>query len=190
MKESVVSDSTFYIAFMSSNEIDNPKILTKILQKYKFHVGKLVLNEIAEKHKDILDHIRFRELVRITTEYNYAALLSIIGDKIFEKGEYECMAIAYQLYRKSELHSLILDDNPARRFVDRNIPDLSPFVKYSLRFIVDCCCAERRISSDETLTVLHRVKEAINNGSRPFNLTEKNIGVVNKLLDEVNECQK
>jgi len=100
------------------------------------------------------------------------------------------MAIAYQLYRKSELHSLILDDNPARRFVERNIPDLLPFVKYSLRFIVDCCCVEGKITSDETLTVLYRVKEAIQNGSRPFNLTEKNIDVVNKLLDEVNRCQK
>lgn len=190
MTESVVSDSTFYIAFMSSDEIDNPEILTKILQKYRFHVGKLVLNEIAEKHSNVLNHIRFRELVRVTKEYNYAALLSIIGDKVFKKGEYECMAIAYQLYRKSELHSLILDDNPARRFVERNIPDLSPFVKYSLRFIVDCCCVEGKITSDETLTVLHRVKEAIQNGSRPFNLTEKNIDVVNKLLDEVNGCQK
>jgi len=190
MTESVVSDSTFYIAFMSPDEIDNPKILTKILQKYRFHVGKVVLNEIAEKHGDVLDRIKFKELIRILNEYEYAALLSIIGDKIFEKGEYECMAIAHQLLKKSELHSLILDDNPARRFVERNIPDLLPFVKYSLRFVVDCCCVEEKITSDETLTVLHRVKEAINKGSRPFNLTEKNIDVINKLLDEVNGCQK
>ena len=190
MTESVVSDSSFYIAFLSPDEINDFGTLKEILQKYEFFLGKVVVSEISEKHSDLLDIIGFGKLVNISEKYDYSALLSIIGDRIFEKGEYECIAIAYQIYRKSELHSLILDDNPAIRFIERNIPEIYPFVKYSLRFIVNCCCSDQRLSSSKTLTILNKVKEAIKKGGRPFNLTEKNIDVVNKLLDEVDGCQK
>lgn len=186
----MVSDSSFYIAFLSPNEISDPMILSEILQNYEFFLGRIVLNEITEKHSDLLELIGFGESIIISERYDYSALLSIVGDKIFKKGEYECMAIAYFVYKKSELHSLILDDNPARRFVERNIPDLHPFVKYSLRFIVNCCCSEQKLSADKTLIVLNKVKQAIKNGSRPFNLTERNIAIVDQLLNEVNECQK
>ncbi len=186
----MVSDSSFYIAFLSPNEINDPETLTEILQKYEFFLGKVVLNEIKEKHSDLLELIEFEELVNISERYDYSALLSIIGDKLFKKGEYECMAIAYYIYRKSELHSLILDDNPARRFVENNIPDLRPFVKYSLRFLVNCCCSEQKLSDSKTITILNKVKQAIENGSRPFNLTGKNIDIVDQLLNEVSECQK
>lgn len=186
----VVSDSTFYIAFLSPDEINDPEALVEILKKYKFSVGKVVLREISEKNSDILNCIGFRDLVDIREEYDYSALLSIIGDKIFEKGEYECMAIAYFIYKKSKLHSLILDDNSARKFVRNNIPELKPFVKYSLRFIVNCCCVEQKLSSGRVISILNKVLEAIKNGSRPFNLTEKNIEVVKQLLNEVSECQK
>ena len=197
MRDSVVSDSSFYIAFLSPDEINDPETLTEILQKYEFFLGKVVLNEIKEKHSDLLELIGFEGLVNISERYDYSALLSIIGDKLFEKGEYECMAIAYYIYKnyiygKSELqlHSLILDDNPARRFVENNIPDLRPFVKYSLRFLVNCCCSEQKLSDSKTITILNKVKQAIENGSRPFNLTGKNIDIVDQLLNEVSECQK
>jgi len=186
----VVSDSSFYIAFLSPNEINDPATLTEILQKYEFFLGKVVLNEIKEKHSDLLGLIGFEEFVNISEGYDYSTLLSIIGDKLFKKGEYECMAIAYYIYRKSELHSLILDDNSARRFVENNIPNLRPFVKYSLRFLANCCCSEQKLSSSKTVTILNKVKQAIENGSRPFNLTGKNIDIVDQLLNEVNECQK
>lgn len=186
----MVSDSSFYIAFLSPNEINDPETLAEILQKYKFFLGKVVLNEIKEKHGDLLELIGFEELANISERYDYSVLLSIIGDKLFEKGEYECMAIAYHIYRKSELHSLILDDNSARRFVENNIPDLCPFVKYSLRFLVNCCCSEQKLSRSKVLVILNKVKQAVKNGNRPFNLTEKNIDIVDQLLNEVDECQK
>ena len=175
---------------MSPEEINDLETLTEILQKYEFFMGKVVLNEVTEKHSDLFELVGFSELVNVVERYDYSALLSIIGDKIFKKGEYECMAIAYQIYKKSKLHSLILDDNPARRFVENNIPDLHSFVKYSLRFIVDCCCSEQKYPAGKTLIVLNKVKQAIKNGSRPFNLTERNIAIVDQLLNEVNECQK
>jgi predicted nucleic acid-binding protein len=190
VRDSVVSDSSFYIAFLSPDEINDPETLAEILQKYEFFLGKVVLNEVTEKHSDLFELMGFGELVNILERYDYSVLLSIIGDKIFKKGEYECIAIAYQIYKKLELHSLILDDNPARRFVENNIPELHPFVKYSLRFIVNCCCSEQKLSAGKTLIVLNKVKQAIKNGSRPFNLTERNIAIVDQLLNEVNECQK
>ena len=59
MRDSVVSDSSFYIAFLSPDEINDPETLTEILQKYEFFLGKVVLNEIKEKHSDLLELIGF-----------------------------------------------------------------------------------------------------------------------------------
>ena len=160
------------------------KYLGRYFKKYSFFVGEIVLDEITRKHGELLKLIRFEELVNITKRYDYSALLSIIGDKIFEKGEYECMAIAYHIYKKSELHSVILDDKSARRFIKRNIPELYMFVKYSLRFLVNCYL-ERKIAKNKVVFVLGKVKQAIRNGGRPFNLGKRNIVIVDQLLNEV-----
>ena len=188
-ENSVVSDSSFYIAFLSPHEIDDPETLVEIVKKYKFFIGKVVLREISEKHGDIVDDIGFRSMVKILENYDYSSLLSIIGDRVFEKGEYECMAIAYFLYKKSSLHSLILDDNSARKWVDNNIPDLSKFVRYSLRFLVNCCCSDGKLSEEKISAILNKVVLAIRMGKRPFNLTERNIYVVEQLLAEVSGCR-
>ena len=188
-EDSVVSDSSFYIAFLSPHEIDDPETLVEIIKKYKFFIGKVVLREISEKHGDIVDDIGFRSMVKILENYDYSSLLSIIGDRVFEKGEYESMAIAYFLYKKSGLHSLILDDNSARKWVDNNIPDLSKFVRYSLRFLVNCCCSDGKLSEEKVNAILNKVVLAIRMGRRPFNLTERNIYVVDQLLNEVDGCQ-
>jgi predicted nucleic acid-binding protein len=188
-EDSVVSDSSFYIAFLSPHEIGDPETLVEILKKYRFFIGRVVLDEISEKHGDIVNDIGFNGMVKILENYDYSSLLSIIGNKVFEKGEYECMAIAYFLYRKSGLHSLILDDKSARRWVNNNIPELSKFVRYSLRFIVNCCCSDGKLSEEKVNAILNKVVLAIRMGRRPFNLTERNIYVVDQLLDEVDGCQ-
>jgi len=190
VSESVVSDSSFYIAFFSPHEINDPDTLANILQEYEFFLGKVILSEIKEKNSESFKSIGFDTLVNTLDRYDYSALLSIIGDKVFKKGEYECMAIAYQIYKKSGLHSLILDDNPARNFIKNNIPDLYPYVKYSLRFLVNCCCSEQKLSCSKLIAILNGVKRAVKNGNKPFNLTERNIAIVDQLLNEVDECQK
>jgi len=187
---SIVSDSSFYIAFMSPKEINDIEILTEILKRYEFFIGKIVLKEISVKHGDLLEKIKLPNLISISERYDYSALLSVIGDKIFKKGEYECMAIAHYLSKKSKLHLLIIDDSSARNFVENNIPSLNPFMKYTLRFIVDGHCLEQKISRKKSLIILDKVKQAILDGGRPFNLTEKNIGVIDQLLKEVDGCQK
>ncbi len=186
---SVVSDSSFYIAFLSPDEIDDSETLVEITKKYVFFIGKVVLSEISEKHSDIITDIEFRDTVNILEKYDYSSLLSIIENRIFEKGEYECMAMAYFLYKKSELHSLILDDNSARRWVNNNIKELNKFVRYSLRFLVNCCCSDGKLSEEEINVILNKVKMAVTRGGRPFNLTGRNIYVVEQLLNEVNGCQ-
>ena len=188
--DTVVSDSSFYIAFFSSKEINYPQALKKLLREYKFFIGEVVLNEISKKHKVDMNSIDFGKYVRVLERYDYASLLSIIGYKIFKEGEYESIAIAYLVYKKSDLHSLILDDNDAREWVKINIPDLSQFLKYSLRFIVNSHCIDDKISKEMVIDILERVKQAIKNGNKPFNLVEKNIHVVEDLLNEVEKCQK
>ncbi|MCF2138231.1 MAG: hypothetical protein K9W43_13450 [Candidatus Thorarchaeota archaeon] len=184
---SIVSDSSFFIAFLSENEINDTKILAEILEKFHFYIGKTVEKEISEKHNDALETIRFRNLVNILNKYDYSALLSIIGDKIFKKGEYETMAIAYFIYRKLQLHSIIIDDKPARKFIENNIPELQPFVKFSLRYLANCCC-EKILPFETTIAILEKVKQAIRNGGRPFNLTLNNIQIIEHIFKEVYGC--
>ena len=186
----VVSDSSFYIAFLSPKEINYPQALKELLQEYNFIIGEVVLNEISKKHKPDMDFINFGKYVKVLERYDYASLLSIIGYKIFEEGEYESIAIAYLFYKKFALHSLILDDNDARDWVKINIPELHQFLKYSLRILVDSYCIEGKRSREKIVDILERVKQAIKNGNRPFNLVEKNMDIIEKLLKEVEGCQK
>jgi len=72
MKDSVVSDSTFYISFLSQREINEPQLLKKILQVYKFYLGKVILNEIYKKeinNGDVkyIDFINY--LTKIKTQF-------------------------------------------------------------------------------------------------------------------------
>ena len=187
-KKHVVGDSSFYIAFLSSDEINNPKVLLEIIQKYRFILGEVILKEILKQHNSVLKKINFKKYIKILKKYDYSSLLSIIGDKIFKKGEYEGIAIAYFIYQKEMLHSLILDDNPAQRWVMKNIPILGTFVKYSLRFLVDCCF-EDILSREQVVYILNKVENSIKLGKRPFNLTINKIYIVRQLLNEVKKCQ-
>ena len=187
-KKHVVGDSSFYIAFLYSDEINNPKVLLEIIQKYRFILGEVILKEILKQHNSVLKKINFKKYIKILKKYDYSSLLSIIGDKIFKKGEYEGIAIAYFIYQKEMLHSLILDDNPAQRWVMKNIPILGTFVKYSLRFLVDCCF-EDILSREQVVYILNKVENSIKLGKRPFNLTINKIYIVRQLLNEVKKCQ-
>jgi len=189
MQGHVVSDSSFYIAFLSSDEINNPKVLMEIIQKYSFILGEVVLEEITKKHNSVLEKINFNKYIKILKKYDYSSLLSIIGDKIFKKGEYECIAISYFIYQRKTLHSLLLDDNPARAWIMKNIPVLRTFVKYSLRFLVNCCCSDENLSREKVIYILNKVEDSIKLGKRPFNLTTNKIYIVRQLLDEVKKCQ-
>jgi len=185
---SVVSDSSFYIAFLSPEEINEPDVLLEILQKYDFLIGKVVLEEISKKNEEKLERINFRKHISILDGYDYGALLSVIGYKIFEKGEYESIAIAYMLLGKSMLHSLIIDDKSAQGWINRNLPELYSFVRYSLRFLVNSCCNDRSMARKTIQNVLRNVELSIHRGYRPFNLSEDNMWMIKELMTEVDEC--
>jgi len=184
-RENVVSDSTFYIAFLKKGEINDPMTLLEFLRRYQFTMGPVVRKEIREKHAELIDRIGVEKLVEIEEEYNYAALLSIIGDRVFKKGEYESMAIAYMKLKEGSLHSLLIDDWKARNWLKNNIPELKNFLKFSLRFIANSCIADRKFTKKEVFRILKRIKSAIENDGRPFNLTEKDLNKVEQLIKEV-----
>ena len=184
-RDSVVGDSSFYIAFLSENEINDGDFLVQILRKYHFIIGRVVYEEVSRKNKGIVERIRLRGLVEFADEYDYAALLSIIGDKVFEKGEYESVAIAYTKYVEGTLHSLIMDDRKARKWVERNFSELKRFLRYSLRFLVNAYKVDGKLTKEEVLHVLRRVIKSIENDGRPFNLSKDGLNLVQQLLEEV-----
>lgn len=186
-RETVVSDSTFYISFLKKEEINDPQALIRFLSSYKFSMGQVIRNEIQEKHADLVDDLGLEDLVEIEEDYNYAALLSPIGDRVFQKGEYESMAIAFIKLYEGALHSLIIDDNKARKWLGRNLPQLLEYLKYSTRFIANSCIVDGKVSKDEVLNVLHKIKKSIEKGARPFNLTRKQLKKVEQLIREVEE---
>ncbi|HIH73331.1 MAG TPA: hypothetical protein HA300_08310 [Thermococcaceae archaeon] len=189
-RESVVSDSTFYIAFLDKEEINDPSTLIKFLTAYTFSAGKLIIKEIQEKHSKIINDLGIKTFIQIEDEYDYAALLSPIGDRVFQKGEYEAIAIAYTKLQESILHSLILDDKKARSWLEKNIPTLLDFLKFSTRFIVDACIVEEKIEKEEVLKVLQKIKTATMRGAKPFNLTQKNLNIIEQLIREVENFVK
>ena len=104
---------------------------------------------------------------------------------MFQKGEYESMAIAFIKLYKGVLHSLVIDDNKARTWLEKNIPQLLDYLKYSTRFIANSCTVDGKISKEEVLKILQKIKQSIERGARPFNLTRKQLGKVEQLIREV-----
>ena len=184
-RETVVSDSTFYIAFLKREEINDPKALIRFLKLYKFSMGPVIKKEIQKKHAQLVDEFGIENLVEIEEDYNYAALLSPIGDRVFQKGEYESMAIAHMKLYEGVLHSLIIDDNRARKWLEMNLPKLLEYLTYSTRFIVNSYIVDRKISKDDVLRILQKIKKSIERGARPFNLTQKQLGKIEELIREV-----
>ena len=187
-ENNVASDSTFFIAFLSKNEINDVTLLAKIVQYYKFYIGQKIKMELMKYKKELVSSGIIHNL--IMADLNYTALLSIFGHKIFSKGEYEAIAIAYELHKYAHLHSLILDDKRARNFVKSNFPELDSYVKYSLRFIVDSYCKDETLTKKEVLSFLERVIDAIQRNVRPFNLTSQNRYIIKELILEVERCRK
>ncbi|AMQ18690.1 hypothetical protein [Thermococcus peptonophilus] len=186
-REAVVGDSSFYIAFLSEDEIHDEGFLASLLKRYNFFMGKVVYNEISRKNSESLKRIKLENLVELVDEYDYSALLSIIGDKVFEKGEYESVAIAYTKYIEGSLHSLIMDDRKARKWVEQNFSELKRFLRYSLRFLVNAYKVDRKITKDEVLHILSKVIASIEKGGRPFNLGKTGITLVEQLRKEVEQ---
>jgi len=189
-RETVVSDSTFYIAFLTEEEINDPQALIRFLKSYRFSMGQVIKKEIREKHAKLVEDLGIENLVEIEEDYNYAALLSPIGDRVFQKGEYESMAIAFIKLYEGVLHSLVIDDNKARKWLKRNIPQLWEYLKYSTRFIADSYISDRKLGKEEVLKILRKIKVAIQHGGRPFNLTKKELSIVEQLIREVENFGK
>jgi len=187
-KMNVVSDTSFYIAFLSEGEINDPNLLIEILEEYTFHIGQEILKEISEKHKNQIEEINFIKYVKFHKKFNYRALLSMLGYKVLKKGEYESIALAYILHVNNMLHCLILDDNPARKWVKKNMPNLHEHIKYSLRFLVDSCCSDKKMTKEKIINILKKVERSIRKGNRPFNLTKKKMNIINELIEEVEKC--
>jgi len=86
------------------------------------------------------------------------------------------------------LHSLIIDDKSAQGWINRNLPELYSFVRYSLRFLVNSCCNDRSMARKTIQNVLRNVELSIHRGYRPFNLSEDNMWMIKELMTEVDEC--
>lgn len=60
IKPHVVSDSTFYIAFLSEDEISDPDSLVNILENYNFHIGPTIHEEV-KTDIDLSEHVVFHK---------------------------------------------------------------------------------------------------------------------------------
>ncbi len=71
--EVVVSDSSFYIAFLSQDEIGNCQLLLDLLEKYDFHAGPVVLEELSRRHALVIQQLNLAKFVTKET-YDFSAL--------------------------------------------------------------------------------------------------------------------
>lgn len=182
MTPNVVSDSSFYIAFLSGDEISDPISLLSILNEYTFHMGPVVLGEV-DTDIDLREHVFFHE-----NPYNYSDLLVFFFEKLYDKGEGECIILAARILKDGkDLHALITDDKGAQEFIKKNVPFLYRYVRFSLRFIVCCCCEDGKLSKERVLSILSSVEDSLMIGKSPFHINRK---IVSELKEEVRKCQR
>ena len=172
MSECIVSDSSFYICFLS--DLKKRKWLYKFLNYYSFHLGEKILGELP-------DCVRKDEgfIVKVSIdEYDYYELIKpFFGreKKHRDDGEYEAIGIAYHLNRKNSLKCLIIDESKARNFVNRHFPKLREKLVGTIGFIRNCYL-EESIDIVCALDILTSIKDAVEKGEkeRPCSMNEKN----------------
>ncbi len=153
--ELIIADSSFYICFLE--DIQKPTHLLKMLNKFSFLIGPIVLNEVSKCTN--YGYIKEAEGITRLASFNFGEILSPFFSKDqIKKGEAEVIALAYIQYESGMIHKFILDDGAARKIVCKNFRNLSKIMTGTIGFIADCHCDFSIFSKAVALTLLNEIK--------------------------------
>ncbi|WGI17890.1 hypothetical protein [Methanonatronarchaeum sp. AMET-Sl] len=175
-----VADSSFYIFFYS--DIEGKKYLHKLIRSYDFVIGPKIKNEI--KQEVYGDEVFFDKTKYFESEVNLASGLKIFYNFLIENfdevdgedikdAEYEAIGVSYVLKEANELKYLILDDNEAYKFVDKNFDQIKSNLVRTFRFICLTKTDTNKLNEKLIYDVCKATKNSINNGNHPLNINKE-----------------
>lgn len=131
----MLADSSFYICFLE--DIEQPKVLTKILDNFRFLITPIVYKEVSKSVN--FKHIESNPRIVLLREENLGeALRPFFSKEEIEKGETEVIELAYQFYADDDPKVFILDEKEPRLFILRNLPYLAKLMVGTVGFVGKC----------------------------------------------------
>ncbi|MDD3753539.1 MAG: hypothetical protein PHQ17_03130 [Methanobacterium sp.] len=156
--DNCVADSSFYICW--ADDMGKEICLREFLSFYKFHVGETILNEISRGY--LSDH-EFRSELKVSS-FDYTVLFAPLIKGRLDKGEFEAIGIAKNLFDQGKLKHLILDDGPARNLLKREFPLLENNQCGTVGFVRECYY-NGNISEEKAIKTLEAIKKKIINNT-------------------------
>jgi predicted nucleic acid-binding protein len=128
------------------------------------------IRDFIQKNVKIFDCENFREI---------EILRLLVSTKQLKKGEIDVILLGMRLNRENLKPVLILDEEWARKFADRNLKEL--VVKTTPMFIRDCYISYNIFGKDETLEIYNLMEKS------KFRIRKK---VVERFKKEIEEHEK
>jgi len=170
-----VADSSFYILFYA--DLEDSKSLHTILNNFKMFIGEKILLELK---RYVCQDQNFSKLINdVSSDVDFSLLLKRFYHFLRQEfpqynnwimdGEFEAMGISYHLKRQGVLNYLIIDDNDARDFAKRELVSLKDALIRTPTFLHKSC-VNGDLDREFVISILKRVKGAIERGKSPFYL--------------------
>lgn len=133
--DEILADSSFFICFL--DDIEQPKVLKRMLYKFDFLVTPMVYKEISKSinFKHVQNHPK---IILVPKENLGESLRPFFSKKEVEKGETEVIELAYQFYSNSNPRIFIIDEDGPRLFVIQNLPYLEKLMIGTVGFVGEC----------------------------------------------------
>jgi predicted nucleic acid-binding protein len=155
MSKEVVADSSFYICFL--DDIKQPQYLLRILDKFDFVMGPVVRKEVEASGN--YSYIADAPDIKSFEVEPFGELLSpFFSVSEIEKGETEVIAISFILLGLEHDIKAIIDEDYARKYVEKIIPEVKPHMTGTVGFVRDCFCVSGILTRDESKNLLLQIK--------------------------------
>lgn len=131
----MLSDSSFYLCFLE--DIEQPDVLLRIMQRFDFLITPIVYKEVSKSHN--FGRIQSCPKLKLLQKESLGEILKpFFSKKEIEKGETEVIELAFEYYVAGLPRMFIIDDKEPRLFVTRNLPYLSDLMIGTVGFVGEC----------------------------------------------------
>jgi len=173
--QKIVADSTFYLLFYA--DLSDCDSLHKIIMAFDFYVGNKIKDEL--KNHISKDDVFSKRILDVSQDVNFIQILKGFYQFLqrefptysnwIKDGEFEAIGISYHLNRMGRLRFLIIDDNDARRFVEKELNTLHQFLIRTPAFLC-VSCKNGHFDKAFVVKILNNIKVSIEAGKSPLRL--------------------
>ena len=154
----VVPDSSFYICFLDDIKRVDTLLRLLICEDYSFIMGSVVRREVTAKEcpEDFVDAMN-HHVVGFEYHAHGEILRPFFGDEEIRRGETEAVVISFILHHGGERHVLIIDESPARNFVETRFQDLLQYLTGTIGFLEMCTTVRKVFTPEEAIEMLRAI---------------------------------